>query len=61
MVVVPRAPPSRPDVSGSVALASFNIQSGCNGGMEAALRAMDQLGVDIRILVETKLTEGIYT
>jgi hypothetical protein len=29
--------------------------------LEAALRAMDQLGVDIGFLVETKLTEGIYT
>ncbi len=53
--------PSRPDGSGSIAIASFNIQSGRNGGLEAALRAMDQLGVDIRLLVETKLTRGIYT
>jgi hypothetical protein len=53
--------PSRPDGSGSIALASFNIQSGRNGGLEAALRAMDQLGVDIGFLVETKLMGGIYT
>jgi hypothetical protein len=53
--------PSLPDGSGSVAIASFNIQSGRNGGLEAALRAMDQLGVDIGFLVETKLTGGIYT
>ncbi len=53
--------PSRPDGSGSIALASFNIQSGRNGGLEAALRAMDQLGVDIGFLMETKLTGGIYT
>jgi hypothetical protein len=53
--------PSRPDGSGSAAIALFNIRSGCNGGLEAALRAMDQLGVDIRFLVETKLTGGIYT
>jgi hypothetical protein len=61
MVAVTRALPSRPDGSGSVALASFNIQSGRNGGLEAALRAMDQLGVDIGFLVETKLMGGIYT
>ncbi len=61
MVAVTRAPPSQPDGSGSVALASFNIQSDRNGGLEAALRAMDQLGVDIGFLVETKLMEGIYT
>jgi hypothetical protein len=54
-------PPSQPDGSGSVALASFNIQSGRNGGIEAALRAMDQLGVDIGFLLETKLMGGIYT
>ena len=46
---------------GSVALASFNIRSGRNGGLEAALRAMDQLEVDIGFLMETKLTGGIYT
>jgi exonuclease III len=53
--------PSQPDGSVSVTLISFNIQSGRNGGLEAALRAMDQLGVDIGFLVETKLTGGIYT
>ena len=49
-----------PDGSGFVALASFNIQSGRNGGLKAALKAMDQLGVDAGFLMETKLTEGIY-
>ncbi len=53
--------PSRTEGSGSVALALFNIRSGRNGGLEAALRAMDQLGVDIGFLMETKLTGGIYT
>jgi hypothetical protein len=61
VVAVTRAPPSQPDGSGLVALTSFNIRSGRKGGLEAALRAMDQLGVNIRFLVETKLTEGIYT
>jgi hypothetical protein len=61
MVAVTRAPPSQPDGSGSVALTSFKIRSGRNGGLEAALRAMDQLGVDIGFLVEMKLTGGIYT
>jgi hypothetical protein len=54
-------PPSQPDGSGSIVLASFNIRSRHNGGIEAALRAMDQLGVDIGFLLETKLTGGIYT
>ena len=53
--------PSRTEGSGSVAFASFNIRSGRNGGLEAALRAMKQLGVDIGFLMETKLTGGIYT
>lgn len=53
--------PSRTEGSGSVALALFNIRSGRNGGLEAALRAMNQLGVDIGFLMETKLTGGIYT
>ena len=46
---------------GTGALASYNIQSGRNGGLEAALRAMDQLGVGIGFLMETKLTGRIYT
>jgi hypothetical protein len=53
--------PSRTEGSRSIAFASFNIQSGRNGGLEAALRAMDQLGVDVGFLMETKLTGGIYT
>ena len=61
MVAVTGASPSRPDGIGSVAFALFNIQSGHNGGLEGALRAMDQLGVDIGFLLETKLTGGIYT
>jgi hypothetical protein len=61
MVAVTGTLPSRPDGSGSVLFASFNIRSGCNGGLEGALRAMDQLGVDIGFLLETKLTWGIYT
>jgi hypothetical protein len=61
MVAVTSALPSRPDVSGSIAFALFNIWSGHNGGLEGALRAMDQLGVDISFLLETKLTGGMYT
>jgi hypothetical protein len=61
MVAVTGAPSSQPGDSGSVALALFNIRSGRNGGLEGALRVMDQLGVDIGFLVETKLTDGIYT
>jgi hypothetical protein len=61
MVAATSALPSQPDGIGSILFASFDIQSGRNGGLEGALRAMDHLGVDIGILLETKLTGGIYT
>jgi hypothetical protein len=61
MVAVTSALPSQPDGSGSVAFASFNIWSSRNGGLEGALRVMDQLGVNIGFLLETKLTGVIYT
>jgi hypothetical protein len=61
MVAATGTLPSRPDGSGSVSFASFNIRSGRNGGLEVALRAMNQLGVDIGFLLKTKLTGGIYT
>jgi hypothetical protein len=61
MVAATGALPSRPDGSGSVSFTSFNIRSGRNRGLEVALRAMDQLGVDIGFLLETKLTGGIHT
>jgi hypothetical protein len=61
MVAATGTSPSRPDGSGSISFASFNIRSGRNGGLEGALRVMDQLGVDIGFLLETKLTGGIFT
>jgi hypothetical protein len=42
-------------------MASYNVQSGCNGGLESALRAMKLMGVDFGVLLETKLTKGGYT
>jgi hypothetical protein len=53
--------PSRADVSGSIAVATYNIRSGRNGGLVSALRAMEGMGVDLGILLETKVTDGIYT
>jgi hypothetical protein len=61
MVAAIGTSPSQPHGSGSISFASFNIRSGRNGGLEGALRAMDQLGVDIGFLLETKSTGGIYT
>jgi hypothetical protein len=54
-------PPSRAEGSGLFTVALYNIRSGCNGGLESALRAMKQMGVDCGVLLETKLTEGVYT
>jgi hypothetical protein len=43
-------PPSQTDGRGTFSVASWNIRSGRNGSLEAALRAMESLGVDIGIL-----------
>ncbi len=53
-------PPSQAEGSGLFTVASYNIQSSRNGGLESALRAMKQMGVDCGILLETKLTKGVY-
>ncbi len=33
--------PSQADGSGLIAVATYNIRSGCNGGLETALRVME--------------------
>ena len=53
--------PSRADGSGSIAVATYNIRSGRNGGLKSALRAMEGMGFDLGILLETKVTDRIYT
>ena len=40
---------------------TYNIHNGRNGGLKAALRGMSQANMDLGILQETKLTDGIYT
>ena len=40
---------------------TYNIPNGRNGGLEATLRGMSQANIDMGILQETKLTDGIYT
>ena len=44
-----------------VRMATYNIQSGRAGRLEMALRAMEQMNVDLGILTEAKLTNGIHT
>ena len=61
MAVTVPCTPSQADGSGSIAVATYNICSGRNGGLESALRAMDGIGADLGILMETKVTDGIYT
>ena len=39
---------------------TYNIRNGRKGGLEAALRGMFQAKLDLGILQETKLTDGIY-
>ena len=53
--------PSRADGSGSITVPLWNIRNGRNGGLESALRAMEAMGIDIGILLETKVTGEIYT
>ena len=40
---------------------TYNIRNGRNGGLEVALRGISQANMDLGILQETKLTDGIYT
>ena len=40
---------------------TYNIRNGRNGGLEAALQRMSLANMDLGILQETKLSDGIYT
>ena len=44
-----------------IGFGTYNIRNGRNGGLEAALRGMSRSNMDLGILQETKLTDGIYT
>ncbi len=61
MVMTAAEPPLQAKGSGLFTVASYNIQSCCNGGFESALQAMKLMGVDCGVLSETKLTKGVYT
>jgi hypothetical protein len=61
MATVAPEPPSQAEGSGSFTVALYNIRSSRNGGLESALQAMKQMGIDCGVLLETKLTEGVYT
>ena len=55
------APTKRLVAGPSVSIATWNIRSGRNGGLEAACRSLASQSVDLAVLQETKLTGGIYT
>ena len=40
---------------------TYNISNGRNGRLEAALRGMSQANMNLGILQERKMTDGIYT
>jgi hypothetical protein len=61
MALAASHPPSQTDGSGSIAVALWNIRNGCNGGLESALREMEAIDINLGILIETKVTGGIYT
>ena len=44
-----------------IRLGTYNIRNRRNIGLEAALRGVSQSNMDLGILRETKLTDGIYT
>ena len=44
-----------------IIFSTYNICNGRNSGLEAALTGMAQANMDLGILQETKITDGIYT
>ena len=55
--------PTRKPTDGTVPIrfGTYIIRNGQKGGLEAALRGMYQANMDLGILQETKLTDGVYT
>ena len=55
--------PTRKPTDGTVPIifGTYNIRNGRKGGLEAALRRISQANMDLGILQETKLTDGVYT
>ena len=55
--------PTRKPTDGTVPIrfGTYNIRNGRKGGLEASLRGMSQANMDLGILQETKLTDGVYT
>ena len=45
----------------TIRFSTYNIRNSQKGGLEAALRGMSQANMDMGILQETKLADGVYT
>jgi len=54
------APPS-PGGGVAFTLAAWNIRCGRNAGMTSAAKGLEQMGVGLAVLIETKLTDDRYT
>ena len=57
----PRGAPPQPGGSGTFSIATWNIRSGRNGGLEAAAKSMASMGVGFAICQEAKVTTDAYT
>jgi hypothetical protein len=60
MVATASRSPLQTDGSRSIAVASWNIRNGCNGGLESTLQAIEAMSVDLGVFLETSLRAG-YT
>ena len=49
------------DETVQIRFGTYNIRNGRKGGLEAALRGMSQANMDLGILQETTLIDGVYT
>ena len=56
-----QGPSPQPGGSGTMAIATWNIRSGRNGGLEVAAQALDQMGVGVAVVQETKVMDGKHT
>ncbi len=53
--------PPLPGGGGAFTLAAWNIRCGCNAGMTSAAKGLEQMGVGLAVLTETKLKDDHYT
>ncbi len=59
-MLISLAPPS-PGGGGAFTLAAWNIRCGRNAGMTSAAKGLEQMGVRLAVLTETKLMDDRYT